>query len=113
MRIARNIGSKEELTIVDSSRNKTCEREHPIEDTVCGVHQGGILEATGAEVRNGAEHANGRETGNAWVDRSMVSTVTWCTGSERTSTARWIDTDRLGQPESWGSWGRIERGQYE
>lgn len=56
-------GRKGELTVVDSPRNKTCERKHPIEDTVCGVHQSGILCTTGAEVRNGTEHADGGETG--------------------------------------------------
>lgn len=55
------------LTVVDSSRNKTCECEHPIEDAVCGIYQGGILQATSSEIRDGAEHANGRETGDAWV----------------------------------------------
>ena len=61
------IGSVGVLTVVDSSRNKTREREHPIEDAICGIYQGGILQTTSAEIRNGAEHANSRETGNPWV----------------------------------------------
>jgi hypothetical protein len=56
------------LTVVDPSRNETCECEHPIEDAVCGIYQGGILQTTSAEIRNGAEHANGRETGDPWVN---------------------------------------------
>ena len=79
------------LTVVDSSRNKTCEREHPIENAVCSIYQGGILQATSAEIRNGAEHANSRKTGNPWVHDECRGMTT----EERR-------TYRLGLPVSWG-----------
>jgi hypothetical protein len=88
----KKIGSDQRgLTVVDSSRDKTGEREHPIEDAVCGVYQSGILEATGAEVRNSAEHANGRETGYPWGSGKRCEVAR---GQKRTY--------QLGQPESWG-----------
>jgi hypothetical protein len=52
-------------TIVNAAADEAGEGEHAVEDAIGGVGEGHVLSASGAEVGYGAEHADGREAGDA------------------------------------------------
>ena len=53
----------ERHTVADTAANETGEREEAVENTVCSIGEGDILETSCTEVGDGTEHAYGGKAG--------------------------------------------------